>query len=409
MRSTFKILFYLNTSKRKKSGCCPVIGRITVDGGVSQFSLKEDAHPDHWDAKMGRATGKSREQVALNKKIVQTEQTIRKIYARTVETSGYVTAEQIKNELTGTTSKAENLLELFREHNLEFEKRVGIDRNKITYNKFANSYKHLSRFIQTKFGMEDYPLKQLDLSFIDSYDLYLRADAGLSVNSMVKDIFFLKKMVTRAINQGTLVRNPFLEYVASKTKWKYQNISGEELERIMTTKISHRVVGFIRDMFVFSCFTGLAYADMCTLCEKHLHRMPDGSIWIKIQRYKTDVECNIPLLDIPLTIIEKYRPARDGEQLFKIPSNGAVSNNLRSIEKMCNISHLHFHMARHTFATLICISNGVSIEAISKMMGHLSIRTTQIYAEITSQKVGEDMKKLAQRLKTKEKHKISDN
>jgi site-specific recombinase XerD len=375
--------------------------RITVDGGVAQFSLKEEIHSDFWDAKKGRATKKTREQIALNRKIDKTEQSIRDIYAQTVETTGYVTAEQIKNELTGATTKAMYLLELFKEHNLEYKKRVGVDREERTYNNYVNSYNHLSRFILSKYNLKDFPVRQLDISFIDNYDLYLRVDAHLCTNTLVKHIIYMRKMVTRAINQKTILRDPFAEYVPSKQKSIYRHISGEELERIMTVSIKSKAVGYTRDMFVFSCFTGLAYADMCLLGEQHLSKLPDGSVRININRFKTEVESNIRLLDIPAAIIEKYCPQMKGDRFFKIPNSGALSRNMRKLEKLCKINRLHFHMARHTFATLICLSNGVSMEALSKMMGHSSIHTTQIYAEITNQKVGEDMKKLAKRLNKK--------
>jgi len=377
------------------------MGRITVDGQIAQFSLKEDVHPDCWDAAKERAKGKTREQIELNRKISQTEQSIKDIYRRTVEKSGYVTAEQIKNELTGVVSKSETLLKLFREHNAECKKRVGIDRATNTYRNYTSSYKHLSRFILTKYGLEDYPLNQLDMSFIDKYDLYLRVDAGLSSNSMVSHIIYLKKMVSRAINQKTILHDPFSEYVKNKIKSKYQHLTKEELNALLSTQIESKTVSFIRDMFVFSCFTGLAYADMCRLSEKHLRRLADGSIWIEIPRCKTDVESNIRLLDIPIALIEKYRPERKGELLFNIPKSYIVCDKMHEIEKLCGIRHLHFHMARHTFATLICLTNGVSMETVSKMMGHSSIRSTQIYGEITSQKVSEDMKKLAGRMKRK--------
>ena len=185
MRSTFRILFYMNTSKRKKSGLCPVMGRITVDGQIAQFSMKEDARPEKWDAQKGRATGKSRQQTDLNRKITQTEQSIRDIYKRKVEESGYVTSELIKNELTGVTGKSETLLKLFQEHNAECEKRLGIDRRPSTISNYKNSYNHLSNFIRAKYSLEDYLLKQLDMSFIEQFDLYLRADVGLCSNSVV--------------------------------------------------------------------------------------------------------------------------------------------------------------------------------------------------------------------------------
>ena len=405
MRSTFKILFYLNTSKRKKSGLCPVMGRITVDGSVAQFSLKEEIHSVLWDAKKGRTNGKTREQIALNRKIEQTEQSVRNIYERTIDTIGYVTAEQIKNELTGVTSKTDTLLKLFSEHNAEYEKRVEIDRKAGSYYIYQNSYKHLSRFVKSKYGIDDFPLKQLDMSFIKNYDYYLRVDAKISSNTMVRHIELLQKMVYRAVNKGIILHYPFPDYVKNKQEWKFQHISGDEFERLITTNIQSKAVCFIRDMFVFSCFTGLAAAEMRNLSEKHLRKV-DGVTWISIPRQKTGVESNIRLLDIPLKIIEKYRPIRKGDALFNMPKSGClISYHLRKIEKLCNIKHLHYHMARHTFATLICLTNGVSMEALSKMMGHSTMRSTQIYAEITSQKVGEDMKKLAKRIKSEKSKK----
>jgi len=406
MRSTFKILFYLNTSKRKKSGTCPVMGRITVDGKIAQFSLKEDFRPDYWDAQKGRASGKTREQIALNRKIDQTEQSIRDIYVKTVNNIGYVTAEQIKNELTGAVTKTEYLLELFKEHNQEFKKRVGIDRKDGTYRQYEGSYKHLSQFILSKYGMKDYPLKQLDMDFIDDFDYYLLVDAGLCANTTINHIISLKKIVSRAMSQKTILYDPFPEYELKKQKLKYLHLSKESLEKIMTTPIKSKSVSFVRDMFVFSCFTGLAYADVCQLSEKHLSVKPDGSTWIEIPRYKTDVESLIRLLDIPVAIIEKYRHLREGDRLFKLPNSSGVGKHLRKIAKLCGIEHLHFHMARHTFATLICLSNGVSMKTLSKLMGHSSMRTTKKYGEITNQKVGAEMKKLAGRSKMVKRSKI---
>ena len=401
MRSTFKILFYLNTSKKKQSGLCPVLGRITVDGGIAQFSIKEYAHPDSWDVKKGRLKGNSRENSELNRKLDQTEQDIRNIYQQTVDTNGFVTAEQIKNEITGVTAKSKNLLELFREHNLEYEKRVDVDRRKGSYAAYKYAYQHLSGYILSKYGQEDYALKQLNLSFINDYTYYLRVDAELKTNTAIPQVFILRKIIKRAMNQGIINRDPFDEYVPGKWEMKYFHISCDELEKIMTVQISSKAVCFVRDMFVFSCFTELAYSDMCQLSVKHLRSSPDGSTWIDIHRQKTGVECNIRLVDIPVIIIEKYRHERKSDCLFNMIGKSGICQNLRKIEKMCGISHLHFHMARHTFATLICLMNGVSIEVISKAMGHSSLRTTQIYAEITSQKVREDMMKLANRTKGK--------
>ena len=400
-RSTFNILFYLNTSKKKKTGLCPVMGRITVDGCIAQFSLKADANPNNWDAKNGRVKGKSREHIELNRKIEQTEQSIRKIYAETVDTIGYVTAEQIKNELTGVVAKTETLLKLFTEHNAEYEKRIGIDRSSSSYNKYTNVYKHLSKFIKSKYGLDDYPLQHLDMSFINSYDFYLRVDAKFTLHTILGHIIVLKKMITRAMHQGTILRDPFSEYVPEKPVRRYPHLSCEELDRLINTPIEVKNICFVRDMFLFSCFTGLAYSDMCNLSENHLRKTVDGKVRIDIYRQKTGVESNVIILDFAERIIEKYRPKRKSDKIFNMPNISFIWYNIRKIEQLCSIKHLHFHMARHTFATQVCLTNGVPIETISKMMGHSSIQSTQIYAEITGQKIGKDMKKLAGRIKGK--------
>ena len=399
-RSTFGILFYLNTSKRKKSGLCLVMGRITVDGSQSNFSLKEDAHPDCWDAEKGRATGKSSEQTALNKKIKQMEQSIRDIYARTVETCGYVTAEQIKSELSGVGCKAETILKLFEEHNREFQQRIGVDRTKTTYFVYRNSLYILSGFIKTKYGLDDYPFLNINEAFIKEYDYYLRVDCGMTTGTVLGHIFRLKKIVSRAIRQGILLRNPFADFVPERPRWKYRNITGEDLEKILQTPIASPRICFTRDMFVFSCFTGLSYSDIRNLSLQHFRKEKDGSQWIVINRQKTGNESFIRLLDIPKQIIEKYRPERKSDRLFNMVTVANISRNLHKIKKMCGIKLLQFHMARHTFATQVCITQGgIPMETISKMMGHNSIKSTRIYAEITNQKVGEDMKKLAGRMK----------
>jgi integrase len=382
------------------------MGRITVDGAVAQFSLKADAHPDRWDTQKGRMKGNSAEKTVMNRKIEQAEIFIKEAYSRTILTAGYVTAEQIKNEFTGIAAKAENLLELLSEHNREYEKRLGIDRKHRSYEPYKQSFNHLSGFISTKYGLNDFPLKKLDLTFITDYNYYLRVDAGLHTNTAFTHVFILKKMMKRAISQGVILYDPFEEFVPNRKQSKYLHISGDELEKIMSARISSKSVRFVRDMFVFSCFTGLAYSDMCNLSEKHLSEKPDGSIWIEIPRYKTDVESHVRLLDIPLDIIEKYLHLRENDRLFKIPTVSFVSRTMRKIEELCGIKHLHFHMARHTFATLICLSNGISMKTLSKLMGHTSMRTTKNYGEITNQRVGAEMKKHVGRPKRKKRGKV---
>lgn len=394
-RSTFAVLFYLNTSKRKKDGTCPVVGRITVDANSVQFSTKINLSSPDWDVKKGRAKKERKELSEINRTLDRLEKQVKAHYSRILEIEGYVTAERVKNALNGVGEKASNLLQLFGEHNTEFEKCVGVNRVYDTYYSYLLTFKHLSNFIRLKYHLEDVPLISLTHKFINDFDFYLRVEKRMQASTVLGHMISLKKIITRAINQGTLRRNPFMNYVAEQPLKKYRHLTEEEFQKILTTPIATKRYYRTRDWFVFSSFTGLSYVDMCALSVDNLIMEQDGSTWIKIPRQKTGTVCSIKLLSIPLMIIEKYKDERKTDKVFNMISLSNICINLKEIAKLCGIDrNLTYHMARHTYATQTCISQGVPIETLSKLMGHSSIQTTQIYAKITNQKVNEDMKKL---------------
>lgn len=394
-RSTFAILFYLNTSKRRKDGTCPIVGRITVDANSVQFSTKINLSSPDWDAKKGRAKKERKELSDINRTLDRLEKQVKAHYSRIVETEGYVTAERIKNALNGIGEKASHLLQLFQEHNAEFEKRVGVNRVYDTYYSYLLTYKHLSNFIRMKYNSEDVPLVSLTHKFINDFDFYLRVEKRMQASTVLSRMIALKKIITRAINQGTLKRNPFINYVAEQPLKKYRHLTEDEFQKLLTTPIATKRYYRTRDWFVFSSFTGLSYSDMCALSVENLITEQDGSTWIKIPRQKTGTVCSIKLLSIPLMIIEKYKDERKTDKVFNMTNLAGIEANLKVIARLCGIErNLTYHMARHTYATQTCISQGVPIETLSKLMGHRSIQTTQIYAKITNQKVNEDMKRL---------------
>lgn len=401
-RSTFAVLFYINKSKVKKNGLCPVMGRITIDTGIAQFSAKTDVNPNIWDAKTGRATGKTKEVLSLNRKLDKLEEQIKSHYNRMVLDDAFVTAESVKNTLNGVGAKATNLLQLFREHNEEFKFQVGVNRVYDTYYQYLLAYKHLANFIRLRYNLEDIALCQLNQRFIDDFDFYLRVDKRMSAYSVLNNIIPLCKMIRRAISQDTLKRDPFINYVPEKPTKKRRHLTAEEFQKLLATPVENKTLSRTRDMFVFSSFTGLSYADMKQLSEKHLIREKNGTLWIKIERQKTKTECNIRLLNIAVQIIEKYKYERKDDKIFNMITLSNTERNLKKIATLCGIeSNLTYHMSRHTYATQVCISQGVPIETLSKMMGHSSIKTTQIYAKITNQKVNEDMKILSNRIEDK--------
>ncbi|KAA6317284.1 hypothetical protein EZS27_032533 [termite gut metagenome] len=292
-RSTFAVLFYINKSKQKKNGLCPIMGRITIDTGVAQFSAKADVNPLIWDAKNGRASGKSKETNRLNRMLDKLETEIRSHYSRMVLENAYVTAESVKNALNGIGKKATNLLELFREHNEEFKLRVGVNRVWETYEQYCHSYRLLSKFICLRYHVEDIALYQLNHHFIDTYDFYLRVDKRMTANSVLNHIIPLRKIIRRAISQDTLKRDPFISYVPEKPLKQRRYLTVDEFQKLLSTTITEPHLIRTRDMFLFAGFTGLAYADIKNLSEKHLSMEQDGTQWIKIEKQKTKSECNI--------------------------------------------------------------------------------------------------------------------
>jgi site-specific recombinase XerD len=400
-RSTFTVLFYVNRDKVKQNGLCPVMGRITIDTKVAQFSTKTDVDSTLWDTKIGRAIGKSSQSILVNRAIDHLTQEINKFYTEMVDRQGYVTAELVKNALYGIGRKQDMLLKLFNEHNQEFKLRVGVNRVKDTYSSYLRSYLHLFNFIKHKYGLEDIALDKLNMNFIDAYDFYLRVDRQMQQSTIVGHLIILKKMIRRAIHQGILNRDPFVNYIAEQPEKQCRHLKSEEIDKIMQVHIASKKVCHTRDMFIFCCFTGLAYSDIRNLSQGNITNQVDGSLWISIKRQKTKGECNIRLLDIPKQIIDKYRNDCKSDKVFNIISLNCICKNLEKIAVLCDIEHITFHMARHNFGTHITLSQGVPIETVSRMMGHRSIATTQIYAKITNKKVNEDMKLLSERITDK--------
>jgi site-specific recombinase XerD len=374
------------------------MGRISIDTGIAQFSTKINANPAKWNTKTGKASGKSRQAVEINQALEQIILKINRYYEEILDKQAFVTAELVKNALNGVGYKQDMLLKLFAEHNEEFKLRVGMNRVENTYYIYTLSYRHLAAFIREKYDAEDINVNKLNAYFIDGYDFYLRVEKRMAQNSISAHIIILKKIVRRAINQGALKYDPFFTYSLEQPNRKCRHLKAEEIEKIMQVHVKSKRVCHTRDMFVFSCFTGLAYTDLCNLSEKHLRTEADGSLWLCFKRQKTNTKCNVRLLEIPRLIIEKYYSERKSDKLFNMVCLSCVCDNLQKIGQLCGIRHVTFHMARHNFGTHITLSQGVPIETVSKMMGHSSIVTTQLYAKITNQKVNEDMKLLSQRL-----------
>jgi site-specific recombinase XerD len=397
-RSTFGILFYINTSKAKKSGKCLVVGRITVDGKSATFSTGLDALPEQWDAKAGLMAGQSRETKEINRQIENYRSEITGHYKTLLETKGYVTAESLKNVLRGIGGKQTTLMQEFAALVEEKRQAIGILIEPTTQIRCVHAYHNLKNFLQEKYGVPDIPFGQVDFAFLEAYIYYLKVNLQYMPRTVNQNIKPLRKVVQRASNKGLMYQDPFFDYRPERFTVKRRWLSMDEIEKIMQVRMKQESANFVRDMFLFSTFTGIAHADMVNLQHDNIHRQEDGSLWITLNRQKTGSVSHIPMLNIPVRIMEKYRDTKFagwGGKVFRMTTVTNMDVQLKKIAKAAGIDKpISYHQSRHSFASTICLSQGVPIETLSQMMRHRDITTTQIYAEITRTKINEDMTNL---------------
>ena len=396
-RSTFAILFYINRTKVRRDGMCQLLCKISIDAEAEQIGTKVSVDPSLWDPQTGRADGRSRNAFEVNEAIEELTKKITNHYHKIRGSLGFVTAELVKNAINGVVQKPLTLMKLFAEHNEEYKKRVGVDRGKEMYDVYMLSYRHLSAFLRKKYDAEDVSLRSLDLDFYDAYDLFLRTDKGLGQKTLHQHITILKKMTRRAVSEGTLRHDPFHNLHPALPPLRSRHLKLEELERLMVYIPQSENLRRVRDWFIFSTFTGLAYADLRLLSDEHIVTVPDGSQWIEMKRKKTGTDFRVRLMERPLQIIEKYRSERKGKRIFVTYGRAYLYRLIHELGELCGIEGLHYHQSRHNFGTHITLSMGVPIESVSKMMGHTRRSTTEIYAKVTDRKVDEDMKMLRAR------------
>ncbi len=403
MRSTFRILFYLKRNAPKSNGLVPVMCRITVNGKISQFSCKLDVDEKHWDVKTGRMTGRSMVALEANRMLDKIRVGINKAYQDICDKDNYVTAEKVRNAFLGMGMNHETLLAVFRQHNEDYAKQVGKIKSQRSYWKYCTVYNHLSEFIRQRYKVSDIALKELAPAFITDFELFLRTEKNHCTNTIWSYMMPFKRIIYMSINNGWLQRDPFYAYSIAKEETKRGFLSKEEIKMLIEGSFKKKSYELIRDLFIFCCFTGLSWTDMANLTKENLQTSFDGHLWIKTNRQKTGTETNLRLLEVPLRIIKKYEGCSENGKLLPVPCYPNCKNGIKVIAKKCGIEkNVTWHMSRHSFATTVCLSNDMPIETLSKMLGHRSIRTTQIYAKITAEKVSNDMEKLSQALSSME-------
>ena len=388
-RSTFKVLFYVNGSK-EKNGIVPIMGRVTINGSVAQFSCKQTIPKALWDAKGNRAKGKSIEARDINHALDNIKAQIIKHYQRISDREAYVTAEMVRNAYQGIGSEYETLLGAFDKDNATFQKRVGTDRVKGTYMARVRARNHVAAFIKANYKRSDLSMLELTPDFIKEFAVFLSTDRGLQNGSIWTNCMWLKGVVMRAHFNGLIPRNPFAQFHISPNIKEREYLTEEELKTLMTHEFADAKLSYIRDIFVFASFTALSFVDVKGLTTDDIVEV-NGEKWILSKRHKTKVPFQVKLLDIPLQIIKRYEEFQTDKSVFPNLNYWFICKPLKKMIKECGITKdISFHCARHGFATL-ALSKGMPIESVSRVLGHTNIVTTQLYAKITTQKIDHDL------------------
>ena len=388
-RSTFKVLFYVNGSK-EKNGIVPIMGRVTINGSVAQFSCKQTIPKTLWDAKGNRAKGKSIEARDINHALDNIKAQIIKYYQRISDREAYVTAEMVRNAYQGIGSEYETLLGAFDKDNATFQKRVGTDRVKGTYMARVRARNHVAAFIRANYKRSDLSMLELTPDFIKEFAVFLSTDRGLQNGSIWTNCMWLKGVVMRAHFNGLIPRNPFAQFHISPNIKEREYLTEEELKTLMTHEFADAKLSYIRDIFVFASFTALSFVDVKELTTDDIVEV-NGEKWILSKRHKTKVPFQVKLLDIPLQIIKRYEKFQTNKSVFPNLNYWSICKPLKKMIKECGITKdISFHCARHGFATL-ALSKGMPIESVSRVLGHTNIVTTQLYAKITTQKIDHDL------------------
>ena len=398
MRNTFRILFYLKKKAPLRNGACPVMGRITIDGRRAHFSTRLSVAAERWETAAGRVVGRSSAARRINDALASIRFRMEQCYETLLAEQGYASPEAVKARFFGHDLGGRTLLAFFRKHNDEFARMVGVSRSKSSLYKYRCVCAHLAAFVRERYKCDDLTFRELDRTFIIEFHAWIRREPALCINTAWVYMTALKHILMLARGLGYMQHDLFLNYKLHCETVARNYLTEEELTELMRLSLEEPELRLIRDAYIFSCFTGLSYVDLCDLRPENLRRERQ-EMWIRTRRRKTGTELNIRLFSVPQAILLRYGPTPRGERIFNLPANGRCNAVLRRIVSRTQIDRrLTFHTARHTFATTITLAQGMAIETISKLLGHTNIKTTQIYATVTHGRLGGELDRLSHRL-----------
>ncbi|MGY3053098.1 site-specific recombinase XerD [Pedobacter sp. UYEF25] len=400
MNKRMGLFFFLKKSKVNADGLVPIYLRITIEGLRTDISSKRCIDPTKWNNQSQKVIGSSEQVRSINSCLkaleVKTHTACREMEGKqlTITSSG-LKAFMFDEWVLPIVMPEKTILGVFRTHNLEIRSLIGKGFAKGTVQRYETSYSHTAAFIKWKYQTDDVTLKNIDHEFVTAYDYYLRSVRNCANNSTVKYVKNFKKIVLICLANCWMEKNPFLLYKVKLKKVVREFLNMDEIQRIANHDFKFNRLSQVRDIFLFCCFTGLAYVDVVKLKKTEIVTDDKSEKWIITYREKTKTQVKVPLLRAALDILEKYEDhplCADHSRVLPVSSNQKTNNYLKEIATACNIDkELTFHIARHTFATTVTLANGVPIESVSKMLGHTDIKTTQHYAKILDLKLSQDM------------------
>lgn len=397
LNHTFSTLCIIRSS-RSKNERLPVYLRITVNGRRAEISTKEYVEADKWSKEKGRMKGTTDEARSINNRLDTWETKVKEHHNQFIRDEKRINAQVLKEAVLGLAQLENDFLTFFEAHEKEIKSKIGIDYAPGTHKNYVATLKHLKTYISKNYKARIISLKDLDYDFLSGFESFLKLEAGNSNNGSIKHIQRVKKVVNVALKKGKLIINPFATYQVKKEKTNRQFLTGTELRLIEDARSDRPTLNKVKDIFIFICYTGLSYSDLVELNEDEIVIGMDGDKWISLDRNKTGTPVIIPLLPPAKKVLDKYKnhPASLNKgTLLPVLSNQKMNKYLKQLAQTCGIKkEVTCHIGRHTFATTVTLSNDIPIETVSQMLGHTSLKTTQIYAKVIEKKISRDMSKL---------------
>jgi len=392
------ILVYLKSRKNAKRES-PIYLRVTVDGKRIEKSLNRSIDSKRWDNSKKEGKGNTEEIRGLNQFLLSVKHNILMAGQELVNNNVSVTVETLMNKYNGVEEKTHTLIEVIEYENKRIKRLVEVG----TYKKYVTVLGHVKKYLKHQYNLTDIDIKKIDYQFVTDFDYYLRTEKSIANNSTIRVVNTLKKIVRITLDKGWIDKDPFLNYKVKKEKVETGFLTQDEIDTIYKKEFTIKRLEEVRDVFIFCCYTGLAYIDVKMLSEDDIVKDMDGDKWININRKKTDTISKIPILPIAQDLLDKYKDdafVLNSGKLLPVLSNQKMNAYLKEIGDVSGVStKLTSHLARHSFATTIALTNGLPIETLSKVMGHKSLNMTLHYGKLLDIKMSGDVKKLKKKLK----------